>query len=122
MAITAEEDIEIIGGLLDEADDSMTNGMIEAEAAMRPSKKAASHIWSPELAMRQQIAALGKKYATARRKPMPPPLRATFEAEAKAIDPEWVLPDHREIAMAKWVAALAKQARKAKRNQQKLRN
>ena len=52
---------------------------------------------------------------------MPPPLRATFEAEAQAVDPEWMLPALEEIAMAKWVAALAKQARKVKRNQRKLR-
>ena len=51
---------------------------------------------------------------------MLPPLRATFEAEAQAIDPEWTLPALEESAMANWVAALAKQARKAKRNQRKL--
>ena len=100
----------------------MTEGMKEAEAVMRATNRAASHCRSPELVMRQWNAALGKKSATAMRKQMPPPLRATFEVEAQAIDPEWMLSEHEEIAMAKWVAALAKQARKAKRNQRKLRN
>ena len=100
-AITAEDDIEMIGGLLDEADDIMTNGMIGAEEAMRPSNKAASHCWSPELVMRQRKAALGKRYSAAMRRPMSPPLRATFEAEVQAIDPEWMLPALWEIAMAK---------------------
>ena len=47
LAIKEDEDIEQIGGLLEEADIIMTKGMTEAEAAMRPSNKAASHIWSP---------------------------------------------------------------------------
>ena len=120
-AVSAGEATERIGGFLDEADDILTQGMIDTERAMRPSNKAASHCWSPELVMRQRKAALGKRYAIAMRKLMPPPLRDTFEAEATAIDPEWVLPDHGEIAMAKWAAVLANQARKAKRNQRKLR-
>ena len=119
--ISAGEDTEKIGGLLDEADEIMTKGMIDAEMAMRPSNKAASHCWSPELVRRQRMAALGTRFARARKKPMSSPLRATFEAEAKAIDPEWKLPVHGGTAMAKWVEALAKQAKKAKRNQQKLR-
>ena len=67
------------------------------------------------------MAALGKRFASARRRQMLPPLRATFEAEAQAINPEWALPALEESAMANWVAALTKQARKAKRIQRKLR-
>ena len=52
-AIETDEAFEQIGRLLEEADVIMNEGMTEAEAAMRPSNKAASLIWSPELAMRQ---------------------------------------------------------------------
>ena len=48
-AIKADEEIEQIGGLHEEADKIMTEGMTEAEAAMRPSNKAALHVWSLEL-------------------------------------------------------------------------
>ena len=93
-AIRAGEAFEQIGRLLEEANVIMTEGMTEAEAAMRRSNKAASHIWSPELAMRQRKTALGKKYAVAMRKQMRESLWSTFEAEAKAIDPSWKLPTH----------------------------
>ena len=120
-AIKADEAIERIGGLLDEADRIMTRGMMDVEMEMRPSKKAASHIWSPELAERQQKVALGKKYAIAMRKPMTRTLRRTFEAEAKAIDPSWELPVLEGAVMVKWTEALTKRARKATRDQRKLR-
>ena len=120
-AIKADEAIEKIGGLLDEADRIMTKGIPDAEAAVRPPHKAASHIWSPELAKRQRKAALGKKYAIAMRKPMTRTLRSTFEAEAKAIDPSWELPVLERAVMAKRAEALTKQARKAMRDQRKLR-
>ena len=120
-AIEADEAFEQIGGLLEEADEIMTEGMTEAEAAMRPLNKVASHVRSPELAMRQRKAALGKKYAAATRKQMRKSLRKTFEAKAKAIYPSWKLPTHGRTAMAKWEAALTKRARKAKRDQRKLR-
>ena len=120
-AIKAEEAIERIGELLDEADSIMTKGMTDAETAMRPSNKAASHIWSPELTLRQRKAALGKKYEIAMRKSMRAALRSTFEAEAKSIDSSWELPVLAEAVMMKWAATLKKRARKATRNQRKLR-
>ena len=86
-AIKVGKAISRIGGLLDEAARVTTNGMMDEESAVRPSKKAASHIWSPELATSQQKAALERKYEIAMRKPMRAALRSTFEAEAKAIDP-----------------------------------
>ena len=95
--------------------------MMEAETAVRPSQKTASHFWSPEQAMRQQKAALGKKYETAMRKPMREAFQSTFEADAKAIDPSWELPVLEGAVMAKWAEALTKQERKDKQDQQKLR-
>ena len=121
MAIKADEAIERIGGLLDEADEIMTKGMTDVEAAMRPSHKAASHSWSPEQAEIQRNAALGKKYAIAMRKPMTRTLRSTFEAEAKATDPSWELPVLEGAVMTKWAEVLMKRARKATRDQRKLR-
>ena len=115
-AIKAEEAIERIGELLDEADSIMTKGMTDAETAMRPSNKAASHIWSPELTLRQRKAALGKKYEIAMRKPTRVALRSTFEAEAKAIDPTWELPLLEGEVMAKWAEVLTRQARKSKQD------
>ena len=67
MAIKADKTIKIIGGLLDEADGVLTKGMMDAESAVLPPHKAASHSWSPELAERQRKAALGRKYAVAKR-------------------------------------------------------
>ena len=81
----------------------------------------ASHIWSPELALRQRKAALGTKYEINMRKPTRAALRSTFEAEAKAIDPIWELPSLKEEVMAKWAEVLTRRARKAKRDQRKLR-
>ena len=86
-AIKADESIESIDELLDQADRVMTKGMMDAEMVVQPPHKAASHSWSPELAKRQRKAALGRKYEISMRKPMRAALRSTFEAEAKAIDP-----------------------------------
>ena len=60
-----EEAIERIGGLLDEADRVMTKGMREAETAVQPPHRVASHSLSPELAERQRKAALGRIYEVA---------------------------------------------------------
>ena len=120
-AIKAYEVIDRIGGLLDEADRVMTNRMMEAESAVRPLQKASSYSWRPKLAMRQRKAALGRKYEIAMRKLMIEALRSTVEAEARAIDPTWELPLIKGEVLKNWAEALTKQARKAKRNQQKLR-
>ena len=48
-------------------------------------------------------------------------LLSTFEAEAKAVDPTWELPLLEGEVMAKWAEALTRRARKAKRDQRKLR-
>ena len=100
-AIKADKTIEQIGGILDEADGIMTKEMTDAEAAVQPPHKVASHSWSPELAKRQRKAALGKKYAIVMRKPMTRTLRSTFEAQAKAIDPSWELPVLERVVMVK---------------------
>ena len=71
--------------------------------------------------MRQRKAALGRKYEIAMRKLMIEALRSTVEAEARAIDPTWELPLIKGEVLKNWAEALTKQARKAKRNQQKLR-
>ena len=105
-ATKADKAIERISGLLDEADRVMTKGMIEAETAVRPPHRAASHSWSPELAKRQRKTALGRKYEVAMRKLMRRALRSIFEAEAKAIDPTWELPVLEGEVMSKWTEAL----------------
>ena len=69
-AIKTDEAIERIGRLLDDTDREITGGTMEAETVVRPSRKASSHCWSPELAMSQRKAALGRKYDIAMRKPM----------------------------------------------------
>ena len=122
VAIKADESIESIGKLLDQADRAITAEMMEAQTVVRPLQKAASPICSPELALTQQKAALGKKYEIAMRKPMRAALRSTFEAEAKAINPTWELPSPEGEGMAKWAEALMRRARKAKRDQRKLQN
>ena len=120
-AIKADEAIKRIGGLLDEVDRVMPKGMMEAETAVQPPHRAASHSWSQELAKRQRKAALGRKYEVAMQKPMRRALQITFEVEAKAIDPTWELPVLEGEVMSKWAEALTKRARKAKRDQGKLR-
>ena len=85
--IKTDEPIERISELLDDTDRVITDGMMEAETAVRPSQKASSHCWSPELAMSQRTAAMGRKYEIATRKPMREALQSTFEAEARVIDP-----------------------------------
>ena len=108
---------------LSAADDIITAEMLKAEDAIRPSRTAASHSWSPELVSLQKKANLLKQAGKYSKDgdSLSESKKRTFTREASMIDPTWNLDLSSAEAIHEASHTATKEARLATKRQKELR-